>query len=232
MPGSQDTDPVVRERMTSLQRSFSQLGAKVGRIPAMPSADELTPGLRSDVESFNTGRASLVSRFRDIAKPILEAITSISNLGITENQNLVDLHSTIEITKSDRLMFLEEAARTATAGQELASRVVSEFDPIAKDLEAEYEKTVDTVKEDLERIGQGVSATRPAIISGGNGGEAGERVFTILAKDNNRSRVAFEAANVAKNKLATATQAVLACGKASEEIRTELSLLAMSEIRI
>ncbi len=230
MLGSKDLDPAVRMRMDAIDRNFRDLTKVVHKIPTLTCPDDLSADLRENLEALNERRSSLTKRLSDLCEPVFQVL---GNLGDRRREDppMGELLAAVATVKDARLIELEEAVKITLAGQELAPRIAAEIEPIAIQLQAQYEETLVAVKEDLERIGQGVSATQTSR-RGGQGTPAAKRAFHFLATLNDRSVSAFVLAHDIKNRLASVKESAAKYKNAGVEIREQLTRLVVGELRI
>ena len=141
----------------------------------------------------------------------------------------LELAGQLDAMKANRLINMQEAAKLASAGHDLAKRCAAELKPAFEKLDAEYTTIIDEVKIDLASIGQGIESTLAGAI--GTNGSAAEKQFDVLARQNVRSRTARAAAEDSRALLNAYVQESEACQRQCTAIRTERSRLTASEIR-
>lgn len=222
-------DPVVAARANSIRDQFREHLALLRGIPNLPANEELSEDLQAKISSYAERRSALIEQFGKMVNPVLAMIEQLGTPG-EENPPFGDVFAEVAVVRANRMVFFEEAALIAGEGHDLANLAAVELKPIVEQLDEDFKTTHAAVKEDLDRIGQGIEST----VAGrrGHNGSAAELQFDTLSRQNVRSVKAFVMAHDERNRCNSLTETGHRCQRSREAIRRELSRLAAAEIKI
>jgi len=217
---------LLANRLENNARSMVQKSRGVG---AIPSNEHFSKELNLRREGYNSRLSEALSRFRNLYAPLLALLGRLHHPDLA-NPELGELQTAVGQTKTDKLSAFQVVIETAIEGQTILAECVAELEPVVAQLRTKYEATLNEVREDLERVGQGRGTTQAG--QTGNNGDAAERQFLHLAKQNDRSRAAWVKAENARVSLAGLKQSGIVNKRTADELRTELTQLTAAEISI